>query len=534
VKAVTYSRYSSDQQREASIEDQQRNCLRRAQLEGWIIGHQYVDRAVSGSDSRRPEYLKLLADATTRAFSVILVDDLSRLWRDSLESERVMRRLEFAGVRIIGVSDGYDSDSKSRKIHRGFKNLMNETFLDDLREKVHRGQEGQARKGRWNGGRPYGYKLKKITDPCRVDAHGEPERIGTLLEKEPNQERVVQMIFRLRADGVSCHAIAEELNKRGVPSPGATWDRKVRRCGGWLQTAVRGIVMNRRYTGRCRWNATQYLRDPDTGKDRKRARPESEWVTSFDESLRIVSDELFERANKPRRTRNSNQPVRTGGKPKYLLSGLLECAVCKANYVLANNCSYGCSGYLNGKACSNPVRVRRDDAEKIIIGPIKDELLSPDRIRRMGKEMQAQYAEWESVAANRAEALPEEQRQLDERIGRLRERLRSGDPDMTPDEVQAAIERAESKRSQLASTPAAGAQSKVIAFLPRAAELYRAQVAAGLGGDPGAVLKARTALRELIGEVKLQPGEDGSLWASYDFQPAVLLRGGTDGRGERI
>ena len=51
--------------------------------------------------------------------------------------------------------------------------------------------------------------------------------------------------------------------------------------------------------------------------------------------------------------------------------------------------------------------------------------------------------------------------------------------------------------------------------------LHHAQVAAGLDGDADAVLKARTIFRELLGEVKLQLGEDGSLWTSYDFPSAV-------------
>ena len=57
----------------------------------------------------------------------------------------------------------------------------------------------------------------------------------------------------------------------------------------------------------------------------------------------------------------------------------------------------------------------------------------------------------------------------------------------------------------------------------------------GLGGDPAAATKARTILREMLGEIILSPGEDGSLWAEYAMQPAALLQGaGTGGRSERI
>lgn len=71
----------------------------------------------------------------------------TRLSRDSLETERTIRSLEFHGITIISTSDGYDSTSKSRRITRGFKNLMNEAFLDDLRDRVHRGLGGQPCEG---------------------------------------------------------------------------------------------------------------------------------------------------------------------------------------------------------------------------------------------------------------------------------------------------------------------------------------------------------------------------------------------------
>jgi hypothetical protein len=125
---------------------------------------------------------------------------------------------------------------------------------------------------------------------------------------------------------------------------------------------------------------------------------------------------------------------------------------------------------------------------------------------------------------------------LDARIERLRERLRTGDPDLTPDELQVAIERVEAKRRELLDArPAERENARVLAMLPRAAELYCEQIDLGLGGDREAAAKVRTILRDMLGEIMLSPGEDGSLWAEYAMQPAALLQGaGTGGRGDRI
>jgi site-specific DNA recombinase len=106
MKAALYARFSSDLQRATSIEDQFRNCRKRTESEGWTIAATFADEAMSGSDTSRPQYQAMLAAAASGAFQILLMDDLSRLTRDAVESERVIRRLEFSGIRIVSISDG--------------------------------------------------------------------------------------------------------------------------------------------------------------------------------------------------------------------------------------------------------------------------------------------------------------------------------------------------------------------------------------------------------------------------------------------
>lgn len=540
MRAALYARYSTDQQRAASIEDQFRNCRSRVEAEGWTIVATFADEAMSGSDSSRPQYQAMLAAAARGQFEVLLLDDLSRLARDQVESESVIRRLEFQKVRILAVSDGYDSHMKTamRKVQRGVKNLINEMRLDELREQVHRGLTGQAVKHYWCGGRPYGYRLKPILDASQLDPYGQASRIGTVLEIDEEQSAIVREIFERYTAGASCLTIARELNDRKVPSPGATWKRKVRRCSGWMGSAVRVIVRNPLYTGHVRWNVSQFVRDPDSGSYKRRARSQKEWVEHRDEKLRIVTDEQFAAARaRTRDITKSDHRLKSGGKPRYLLSGLLVCDACGANYVIADARSYSCSGYINGRACSNGVRIRREAIEAAILDPIRHELLAPARVEKMAAEMQRYFAECVRNLETRSGHAPRELEELDRRLERLRRRLRDGDPDMAPDELQAAIDRAEAKRSDLWGTQAqASAGARVLSMLPRAAERYRQQIARGVGGEPEAVGKARLIMRELIPQkIRLQPGEGGSLWAEYGLEHSVLLKAaGTAGRGDRI
>lgn len=120
-----------------------------------------------------------------------------------MEAETTFRRLEHWGVRVIGVSDGYDSEAKTRKVHRAVKNLMNEVFLDDLAEKTHRGLEGQARAGNNAGGRAYGYSHVPIEDPSRSDSFGRPLVVAMRREIDQAQATVVRDIYEWYTDGFS-------------------------------------------------------------------------------------------------------------------------------------------------------------------------------------------------------------------------------------------------------------------------------------------------------------------------------------------
>jgi hypothetical protein len=175
-----------------------------------------------------------------------------------------------------------------------------------------------------------------------------------------------------------------------------------------------------------------YVRNPDTARRVWRARPKDEWVEHSDESVRIVSDEIFQRAQVRTRIRSSSDArMKSGGKPKYLLSGLLHCGICNAHYILHDARSYACAGHRGG-ACDNHIRVRRDALEAAIIGPLRDEMLAPERVVQMAREMQRDLLERMHRTKMRAIEQPQELAELDARIARLRVRLTAGDPDMTP------------------------------------------------------------------------------------------------------
>ncbi|MEO6665431.1 MAG: recombinase family protein, partial [Nitrospiria bacterium] len=393
-----YARYSSENQKESSITDQFRNCEERATREGWTVTARYEDKAISGSTTERPGYQRMLTDAKGKQFDVLLVDDFSRLSRDSMETEQARRRLIHWGVRIIGVSDGIDTASKGHKMLSGFKGMMNEVFLDDLRDKTHRGLAGQALKGNNCGGRVYGYRHVPSCHPTEMDEYGRPKILAVRREIDEEQAQWVRHVFQWYAEGRSPRNIADELNQRRVPAPGATYRRKhpSRRYGTWSATTFHGdlrhatgMLNNPVYIGRVIWNRRVWVMNPETKRRVPRLRPESEWIVTEQPDLRIVPQALWDQVQQRRKAQAlgqlTNGQLRVGRGPKYLLSGVLKCDECDSNFVVCDYYRYACGGHLNRgpSVCKNRLHVSRKLVEERCLAALRDELLTPDAVERI-------------------------------------------------------------------------------------------------------------------------------------------------------
>jgi site-specific DNA recombinase len=542
LRVALYSRRSSALQNERSTEQQRNDCMEQVQKRGWEVMADFVDEEMSGHDNNRPGVRAMLEAAKRREFDVLMVWNLSRLARDSADQSQWVKRLEFNGIRVVTVKGGYDSinDPKSNKITRTITGLTDEMQSDDMSVLIHRGHHDKAKQGYWCGGRPYAFKLE---DHMVVNKHGERVRQGTHLRVDPQQAKVVVELFERYANGESALAIAADLNRRGIQSAGSKWNLKKRKAKGWQSSSVRAILVNRLFNGWQRWNASQFVRDPDTRKHVRRKRPEAEWVTNQVVGLRIVSDELWGRVQARVKTLANNDPrLKLGGQAsKYLLSGLGRCALCGATFQIADARGYACSNYLHGRSCKNNLRAPRPSA-RLTLTPVLIHLRDPKMVAKMVKHMQDKYTKSIREAEVQAEAAPKALAALDQRLSRLRARLAAGDPDMTQDELQGVIRDVEQKRAVVkAAQPEAKQHARVLALLPKAAQAYAEQLELGIddAGDPRAVQRARLILRDLIGKITYTPRPDGSLWASYRLNPGILVSGPQTGhrirgRGDRI
>lgn len=250
LKCAIYARYSSEKQNASSIDDQVRKCCDYAVRCGWEIlpDHVYLDEGVSGATEDRDGLRQMLAAAAVHppAFTCVLVDDTSRLSRSLGDADRIVKELKFAGIKIVFVAQGFDSDSESAGMLTAIFGGINEQYLVDLGKKTYRGVEGLARRKLHTGGRCFGYRNVPIEHESEKDCHGRPVITGVRLEIDSHQTKIVQQIFQMYAEGRSLKSISKKLNQEGIQSP---QPQKGRVSQSWCPSSIRTILRNERYRG---------------------------------------------------------------------------------------------------------------------------------------------------------------------------------------------------------------------------------------------------------------------------------------------
>lgn len=380
MKVAIYARYSSDNQRDASIADQLRVCRLHAEKQGWQVVEEYTDHAISGASLLRPGIQALISDATRGRFRYVLAEAMDRLSRDQEDIAGFYKRMAYSDVKIVTLSEG-----EVTHLHVGLKGTMNALFLKDLADKTRRGQRGRVELGKSGGGNAYGYDVVK-----KFDASGEPVRGDRTINEF--QADVVRRIFRDYAAGKSAKRIAFELNKDSISAPGG---------GDWGFSTINGnpkrgngILNNEMYVGKLVWNRQRFIKDPDTGKRQARMNPESDWIVQDVPELRILDDDLWQAVKERQKVVKQNRSddgetenhFRERRRPKYLFSGLTRCGCCSGGYSMISADLVGCSTARNKGTCDNRKNIRRDQLEARVLNALRHHLMDPELFREFCDE----------------------------------------------------------------------------------------------------------------------------------------------------
>lgn len=305
--AVVYARYSSDLQKDRSIDDQIELCKQLASRHGYKVVEIFQDRAKSGASMfERDGLLALMTAAKKRAFSAVFTESLSRLSRDQEDTAAIFKRLKFNEVTI------FDTNGAVSDVHVGVGGIVNSMFLKNLAISVRRSLDGRARQGLVPGRIAFGYR-----------------GTGTSCEREidPANAAIVLRIFGDYADGKSLRDIDADLAREGVSVP---------------NLATGGLIRNQLYIGKLVWNNTTSVKDPDTGRRLFRDAPKEDQIITDVPHLRIVPQELWDRAQEVRSQRGKAKGYHGPRQHKYvnkdqLLLGLLTCGQCGGTMVIGQN-----------------------------------------------------------------------------------------------------------------------------------------------------------------------------------------------------
>ncbi len=501
MRAVIYARFSSNNQRDASIEDQVRQCRQYIDRQGWTYLHAYTDRAISGARLLRAGYQKLLEDARASSYDVVVAEALDRLSRDQEHVAALFKQLSFAGVRIVTLAEG-----EINELPVGLKGTMNALFLKDLAQKTRRGLEGRVRQGRSGGGKAYGYDVVK-----EYDAEGNPVPGGRRINQA--EAVVVRRIFEAFAAGHSPRAIARQLNNDNIPGPGGR---------PWSDTTIRGhatrrtgILRNDLYAGKMVWNKQHYVKDPHTGRRLARPNPESEWIVKDVPHLRILDQDIWDRVQARLDAIRQSPAVRKARKtkfwlnrrPKHLLTGLVRCGRCGGSFAAIGSNYLACGVARRTGACDNRRSIPRPAIERLVLDALKHNLMQPDLVREFigafHEEVNKQRRDTEAESELKRRQLEQLTQKLNGLIDAIADGLRT---DGLLGRLRDLERQKADLEAQLDAAPPAAPR-----LHPNLAELYRRKVENlhEALADPAARTEAVEILRGLVDGIYLHPIDGG-------------------------
>lgn len=322
-RAAVYCRLSSEdcaEHESMSIGNQKALLCDYVQKQGWELAATYCDDGYSGVNFERPGFQQMIRDIEKGRINLVIVKDLSRLGRNYILCGQYTEiYFPERHVRFIALNDGVDTLNQSSSMDiTPFKHILNDMYAKDISTKIKSSLHTKARRGEYLGALdPYGY----LRDP--QDKH----RLIVNEETAP----VIRRIFEMSAAGMGSRSICTVLNNEGILSPSEynrfrrhdpARDGEFVRKRFWNQSYLRHILQNEMYLGSM-VQGRQYT--PSYRSKKRELRPKEDWIVVPNMHEAIISQELFDEAQRKMQARTKVPAV---GEEPHLFSGLFYCEAC--------------------------------------------------------------------------------------------------------------------------------------------------------------------------------------------------------------
>ena len=479
-----YARVSSDRQDvDLSVSAQLRALRDYAEKHGYVVAREYVDEAESGRIADRPQFQKMLNEASKpeAPFQEILVWKFSRFTRKREHAVAFKAMLRRRGIRVVSITEQAD-DTPTGKLLEAIIESVDEFYSENLAQEVTRGMREAASRGFWvTSYAPYGYK--------RVYVQDGPKKRPTL-ELNPPADAVVRRIFDMVLQGKSILDVTKTLNAEGIPT---TNGKK------WLKTTIHTMLANEAYTGAVVWGI--------------KAKDKAEPVRVENAFPAIVSKREFQRAKKLLGSRAPKKVNPRRASSPYLLSGLLKCETCGKALTAAEAKSgkytyYVCHSLLKrgSGACKTP-RLNAKTFEKLIVDEIRANILTESNIRDLVKLLDEEMDGVAHEQRERLETIEEELEEVKRRLSRIWQVIETTDIEMAD-----ASERIREHRDRKEKLEVAAEEARRL-LKDRRQFLDSADTIATFAEDMSEFLKTseltqtRAFVHSFVKEIEVKPGK---------------------------
>jgi len=307
MKAVAYCRVSTNKEEQLdSLESQQQFFLEYAKRNEYNLVKIYADEGKSGTKMKnRTQLLRLLSDAQSHQFEVVLIKDVSRLARNTVDFLTSIRKMKALGIKVIFVN--YDqTSSDSSEFMLTMLSAIAQEESSNTSKRVKFGKRQNAENGRV---------------PNLVYGYDKIPRDYFNLDINEQEAKIVREIFSMYLEGNGETVIAVELNRRGL---------KTKRSCNWSQNAVARILSNEIYTGKI-VNGKQEVADFLTGK--RKNQEETKWLVTEREDLRLIDDITFRRVQALiAQKRDTFKHSGERNSQRNVFSKLIKCTCCGSSF----------------------------------------------------------------------------------------------------------------------------------------------------------------------------------------------------------
>ena len=363
LKAVAYCRYSSDNQREESIDAQIRAIKEFCDKEGIDLVKTYIDEAKSGTSDNREQFLELIYDSNKNNFNAVIVHKLDRFARNRYDSAFYKKKLKENGVKIISVLERLD-DSPESIILESVLEGMAEYYSKNLSREVMKGMKETALDCKHNGGiPPLGYDVDKDSKKYIINK---------------TEASSVRKIFNLYMMGYGYGSIADILNQDGF---------KTKIGKSFAKNSIRDILLNEKYTGVYVFNKRA------AGKKNHNYKTDDK-IIKIDGGLpEIISKELFLKTQQ-KLCSNTKGPRVINVNEYYLLTEKVFCGDCNSAYTGGGYRGgrggkkyyiYQCTG-KKGSNCRNK-DIRKDLLENFVIDQLEKNIFTDESIEKLSNDI---------------------------------------------------------------------------------------------------------------------------------------------------